>query len=437
MYMLQLKFELARLLRSGRTWILLLCLILFFGFSFYSTEQRLDRKTESVNQMLEAQHEKFAKQKLVADSIRLGLKEVGGWWQDPNNPIMAGGDWKGGRVVIAPPQPNNRLSVGARDIQPDAWELRILNKFPRGDAEFENPANLSFGTFDLAFVVAFLLPLLVIALSFDLISAERELGTLPLLRSQPVVGARLFFAKALTRFTLLALINLLVLVPFLIWSGIAPWSGVGLATILLVLGSLLLWFLIALGINLQGGNSAANALKCIGAWVVVCLLLPSVVNTLTEKLSPVPSRSAYINTERAMEIQLEQGREDKLTSFYRTHPNYRQADEEEAGYRYRYGVEFALNTQEEAFRDSVNSIFEQRVAAQARLSKRLLWLSPTLSIYAQLSALAGTDKDAGKARETAADALQNAGRSDSSHFFGKTKPYLPPTSRQSKPFRTR
>ncbi|MBC6995135.1 ABC transporter permease subunit [Neolewinella lacunae] len=406
MYFLQLKFELRRLARSPLTWLLLLCLLVFFGFSFYSSSQHLHRKAESVNAMLEAQQKELTAQSLLADSLRRGTAEVAGWWQDPTNPIVVGGIWRGGRVVVVPPQPNNYLALGMQDLRPDAWLLRMTGKQARGDVEFENPVNLSFGAFDLAFVIAFLLPLLVIALSFDLISAERELGTLPMLRAQPVMGRKLFFAKALARFSLLAAAALLALLPFFLLAGVSPFSAAGLGTVVLVLLSLLLWFLVALGINLLGGNSAVNALQCVGAWLIIALLLPVLANMLSEKLSPIPSRAAFLNSERATDKYLEESREDRLSAFYQQHPNYERKSEEEQDWRDYYRELLGLMPQEDAIRDSINRPFDEQIAAQEALSEKLLWLSPSLSIYAQLGVLAGTDREAGQSLEAEAEQLR-------------------------------
>ena len=219
MYLLHLIFELRRLLRSSFVWVLLPCLVFFFGFSLYTTNQSLARKAASVDDVLTAQREAFVVQKSQADSIRRGLTTVAGWWEDLTNPITVGTSSTGARIVAAEPQARNSLAVGLSDMTPDAWLINTSGKSPKSDAEFENPANLSYGTFDLAFVIAFLLPLLVIALCFDLISAEREQGTLPLLRAQPISGSRLFFSRAMARFTLLFAFALVALAPLLIWSG--------------------------------------------------------------------------------------------------------------------------------------------------------------------------------------------------------------------------
>jgi ABC-2 type transport system permease protein len=188
MFQLQVKYETLRLLRSPALWLLLVFLAASVGFGIYNGSQRVAAKRQSVGEMLAVQKTDLEKQKLQADSVAQGLKKVDGWWLDPTNVIVVGGVWRGGWVTALDPTPQRLLAAGMSDLQPDAWRLTLYGKEARGDSEFENPVNLVFGAFDLAFVLAFLLPLLVIALSFNLISGEREQGTLALQQAQPIEG---------------------------------------------------------------------------------------------------------------------------------------------------------------------------------------------------------------------------------------------------------
>ena len=52
--------------------------------------------------------------------------------------------------------------------------------------ELENPVNLMTGAFDIAFVVIFLLPIFILAISYDLLSSERERGTLAMILAHPI-----------------------------------------------------------------------------------------------------------------------------------------------------------------------------------------------------------------------------------------------------------
>jgi ABC-2 type transport system permease protein len=94
------------------------------------------------------------------------------------------------------------LALGQRDVNPYYLKLRLLGLQGQLYAsENVNPAKALSGNFDLAFVLVYLFPLLIIALGFNLLSSEREQGILPLLLAQPVsatqlVGAKLAFRLA-------------------------------------------------------------------------------------------------------------------------------------------------------------------------------------------------------------------------------------------------
>ena len=102
-----------------------------------------------------------------------------------------------------PPVPLAALAVGQSDLLPYYYDVSIYTNEStfQQNGEVENPLNLMVGRFDLAFVVIYLLPLLVLALSYNVLSEEREQGTLALTLSQPVsarsvVAAKLWFRAA-------------------------------------------------------------------------------------------------------------------------------------------------------------------------------------------------------------------------------------------------
>jgi ABC-2 type transport system permease protein len=78
------------------------------------------------------------------------------------------------------------VSICQRDMQ--AFNLKVPLLAVLGqlyDSDRANPLLVAFGNFGLAFVLVFLLPLLVIALTYNVWSADQELGTWDLLQSQP------------------------------------------------------------------------------------------------------------------------------------------------------------------------------------------------------------------------------------------------------------
>jgi len=88
------------------------------------------------------------------------------------------------------------LAVGASDLHPYYARVSVRSKasFMASD-EVENPHNLLAGRFDLVFVVVWVLPLLLIALTYNTVTGERDQGTMALWRAQPVPATRVLLAK--------------------------------------------------------------------------------------------------------------------------------------------------------------------------------------------------------------------------------------------------
>src|SRR3546814_20416375 len=106
------------------------------------------------------------------------------------------------------------------DLQRNYTLVDMKNKFNMSDNfEIENPLNLMTGTFDISFVVIFLLPVFIIALTYDMLSGEKESGTLALAMTQPVSLRTFMAAKLLSRIALLMLVIVIIGRYALLFSG--------------------------------------------------------------------------------------------------------------------------------------------------------------------------------------------------------------------------
>ncbi|MDY0973827.1 ABC transporter permease subunit [Massilia sp. CFBP9012] len=174
--------------------------------------------------------------------------------------------------------------------------------FDRHTAGMENPAVLAAGRFDLAFAIVWLLPLLVLAGSFDLFAFERERGMAPWLLSQPVTPAHLLAAKTAARALLLALPLAAIVVATLAFA-----SQAGPAALLqaggLVLLYALFWLVLALLVNLVACNAAQAALGCLAAWLAMVVLLPALALGVADLAAPPVSQAERANALRAMAMQ--------------------------------------------------------------------------------------------------------------------------------------
>ncbi|GAB3535948.1 hypothetical protein GCM10027443_25600 [Pontibacter brevis] len=115
------------------------------------------------------------------------------------------------------------LSMGQRDVNPYYIKLRLLNlQSQLYESENINPLKVLSGNFDLAFVLVYLFPLLIIGLCFNILSAEKEQGTLPLLLSQPIGLPLLVGAKLMFRMILVLGLALLLSVAAFVWGQVTP-----------------------------------------------------------------------------------------------------------------------------------------------------------------------------------------------------------------------
>jgi len=198
------------------------------------------------------------------------------------------------------------LTVGQAEGYPMAARIfpfvasnTIFDEYMAG---MENPAVLAAGRFDLAFVLVWLMPLLVLAGSFDLWSFERERGMAPWLLAQPVSPLRYLAAKAAARALLLVGVPVLVLVAVLRFTAAA-----GPATLLQVaiLSALygLFWLGFAIVVNLFARNTAQAALGCVGGWLALVVLVPALALGVADLFAPPSSPAERANVLRAMALQ--------------------------------------------------------------------------------------------------------------------------------------
>ncbi|MDC4226570.1 MAG: ABC transporter permease subunit [Candidatus Manganitrophus sp.] len=92
-----------------------------------------------------------------------------------------------GKWVVKPLSPLSIFDRGVEDYLGQQIVLDAHNSSdPVGSNAEEDPLLAQIGAFDLAFVTAFLLPLMVIFLTYDAVCGEKERGTLRMVLSHPI-----------------------------------------------------------------------------------------------------------------------------------------------------------------------------------------------------------------------------------------------------------
>jgi len=302
---------------------------------------------------------------------------------NPTKPLSVGQELLP-RVVRLPLAPLAPLAVGQRDILPQALTLTTRARLANAtEGDTASPARRASGPFDLSFVLVFLLPLVIIATSFDLLSAERERGTLALVLSQPVSLRTFVLGKASLRAGLLAVVTVALVVAGALIAGARlaePGAGVAL---LLAIGLLLayssFWFALSLAVNAWGRSSPANALALVGAWLALAMVVPGLASVAVDTVHPPPSRVELVNTTREAAREAS-GRTIAIEG------DHGKPQSDDATARRAIAAQADLERQVEP----VLSSFRERHAAQQALVDKLRFASPALLLHEGLSDVAGS-----------------------------------------------
>ena len=379
-----------RILRRDRTLPLFLALcVLLIGYGVFNGVAQARKHQQITARLLPAQTNQINEWQR---QLREGTKAS----PDPANPYTISAQQLD---LVLPPEPLALLAIGQSDLY--AVNVKAYLWSSQGvmwaKSELQNPVNLQAGRFDLTFVVVWLFPLLVLLLSYNLLAAEREDGTLALLLAQPISLFQLVLGKALARATVAIggfLALALVGVCFgLLAADINPLSShvvFGLCSwSLLVTGYGLFWLLLAVVVNLQHTNSAKNALTLAGVWLLLVLVIPSLLSSLTALLYPMPPRAELIIADREAEPNIARDGARALANFRQAHPDLLPTAPTIEINDSRREVLAVFLENNRAF-EAVAQRYDDQLARQQRWLDRLSWLSPAVVMNETLNNLAGT-----------------------------------------------
>ncbi|MHA7831932.1 MAG: DUF3526 domain-containing protein [Flagellimonas sp.] len=385
------KYELKLLLRSRWIQLLSLLLLVLFGFSTFNGKQKVEKRKNDIliaKQQVEESDQAMLK---LLDSVERGMEVSASPWTIPTSPIAVGNYHP--RVAAMESQTMSFVSTGQADMFTHYVKPTVAgDDFALNFTEMTSPVQLLFGSFDLAFVIVYLLPLLIIAFTYNVLSSEKEQGSLRLLASQPISIRKWVFQKLILRFFWLSLLVLVSMVLVFVFVGIQPlaWGSI-LALLGLTLGYMLFWFALAFLVNLFVDSSAKNAVSLIMLWVIFVLLTPSVINQVGSTLYPMPSRTLMINEMRESKAEATKKQDEILDNFLRDHPEYAINDSTQSrNFYHRYMA--SQKVVKEELEPIVNN-YEEQLRRQQSWSKKLQWISPAIVVQQSLNQLAGTSTE--------------------------------------------
>lgn len=387
------RFEARMMRRDGAVWFALLALVGVALFALAMGSARVAAQQAAIDAAHADETQRLSRlQKTLAQ-----LQEADAQgkpapepppFRDPRNAAFMGGGPAAAVAALAP-APLALVATGQSDLLPPAVRITTGSKdtFLFAD-EIDNPANLMSGATDLAFVVVFVYPLVVLAMAFNLLAGEREQGTLAMtLASARRPGAALagkFAARVAAPIgaTLLAVAAGVWI--FAGWERLASPGFAALFAVVLLYG--LFWAALAAAIDGLGRGSAFNALTLIGAWVAITMILPAAINSLAGFAHPAPSRIDMVLAARAASTDADRARDATLARY---------ADEHGGGKPAGGAQEMTLRrlaTQEAAFQrvEAIVAEHDAQLARQREMADRLGYLSPAYLTYQALADIAGS-----------------------------------------------
>ena len=270
-------YEVRRLLRDPA---LAALLILLLGLGAYAAWNGADwvEKREAAIALVKA-----ADQEWLADGRRFVVQSYPSVILPITKPVL-------------PPAAMAPLSVGQADAYPftaDTYPLDdYTNLFRRVWADIGSPTVRAAGRFDLAFVIVFLLPLIILATTYDLWSRERERGVAEMVLSQPVAVGPLIAVKALARGLVVLLPSTAVILAVAAWAGARDPIGLtALALAVLAYGGF--WLAVAVIISLVARRSTEAAVAAGAVWLLVVVMAPSLTLAAVELAAPAPSEMRF------------------------------------------------------------------------------------------------------------------------------------------------
>ena len=295
--------------------------------------------------------------------------------------------------AVLPPSSLADFAVGHADLHPASGTISTWRNLSSvfGRYQFDNPSTLAAASFDVALVIVLVLPILMIAVSFDVLAGERSRGALAMVLSAPVRLTQLVWSRLLFRNGLLWLTATLAMAVLVVandtggdrYARFALWLGVSLAYGL--------FWLTAIAFCVARFRSATNtAAAMVGLWLTLALAVPAAIATVAEAAYPTPSRLAFLSEIREAQGETNRNLAKLTEGFLMDHPELSFGDEAVPAY---FRGAFMSN---QAARENTRPILEAYETARAGRAQTLRvaqYLSPSIIAQRLLVASAGADLD--------------------------------------------
>jgi ABC-2 type transport system permease protein len=242
-------------------------------------------------------------------------------WVDMNMPFWA--VWLGHIYHFKTPSPALVYNIGQAEQY--GFYKKIIPRASPYDSdmseEIANPERLQTGTLDFAFVLLYLLPVLLLILLYNIKGLEAEQGFMPLIEVQTAskntwLLSRVSFYAVIVFGVILLLFSYGAMLTGVFSTAIQAFGEMVFYTLIY----LLLWGVFFLLVLRQGKTIMGNTLKMVGVWLVFTFIIPAAVHQWVSIEKPANMMTDFIDVRDQRGELLEQPDSVYRAQLYALYP---------------------------------------------------------------------------------------------------------------------
>ncbi|MDO8825496.1 DUF3526 domain-containing protein [Methylophaga sp.] len=253
-----------------------------------------------------------------------------------------------------------------------------------------NIAAMPIGKLDLSFIWIYLMPLLIAALSLNLLAEEKASGRWSLLASQVGNSGLLLTKKMLIAAALLAIVNSLILMVAVGLTDIR-FDGLWWQVATVLLAYQLCWFLITGWIISLQRTAIFNSLLFISLWIVFAFVLPGLTYLYqTQQQQPAEHVSMIFEQREFMHDSWDKDKQADFDAYLQDYPQW-QATRAMLDPQFDWRWYYAMQHMSDVIVADAVAQFRQSRLRSHQLGEQFAWLSPVMRLQYTMNRVADTD----------------------------------------------
>ncbi|WP_075343871.1 DUF3526 domain-containing protein [Tenacibaculum agarivorans] len=290
---------------------------------------------------------------------------------------------------INPVRPLAGISIGQSDVNSHIQSVGIVAlEGQKHNTDLVNPMRLQVGNLDFSFLIIFLFPLVIIALTFNLLSEEEEIGTWKMITIHAKSTFRFLLLKLSMRLLFVFGVMILLFLAAKIILDI-PFTGDFMAMCILSSCYILFWFALCLFVVFLRKSSNTNAIVLLASWLVLVVFLPVLVNNYITNSYPIGE--AYTMAIKQRDAYHEKWDTDKIATyekFYAHYPHLRKYGMETEGFNWvwYYAMQQLGDDDSKEEREAMYAKIKKREL----LSRKIARFFPPLKVQLSMNDIAKT-----------------------------------------------